>query len=105
MLDRAVSNLLSNALRYTPVGETISVTIHETERTVTLSVENPGGTIKPEHLDAYFPEFRPYLGDCRFGHGCSHIHEPGCAISEAVDAGEIPEARYESYRALRTEEG
>lgn len=61
--------------------------------------------IEPEHLDAYFPEFRPYLGDCRFGHGCSHIHEPGCAISEAVDAGEIPEARYESYRALRTEEG
>ena len=51
MIDRAVSNLLSNALRYTPVGETISVTIHEAERTVTLSVENPGGTIEPEHLD------------------------------------------------------
>lgn len=46
--------MLSNALRYTPVGETISVTIHEAERTVTLSVENPGGTIEPEHLDKLF---------------------------------------------------
>lgn len=57
-----------------------------------------------EKLDAYFPEFRPYLGECRFGHGCSHIHEPGCAVREAVEAGEIPAERYESYRTLRLEE-
>lgn len=60
--------------------------------------------IEPERLDECFPEFRPYLGDCRFGRGCSHIHEPGCAIRAAVEAGEIPEARYESYRTLRTDE-
>src|SRR5690606_33863444 len=52
----------------------------------------------------YFPEFRPYLGQCRFGHGCSHIHEPDCAVREAVEAGEIPAERYESYRTLRLEE-
>ncbi len=60
--------------------------------------------IEPEKLDECFPEFRPYLGDCRFGRGCSHTHEPGCAIREAVENGEISAARYESYRVLRTEE-
>jgi len=57
MLNRAISNLLSNALRYTPSGESISVTIRKTEETVLLSVENPGGTIKPEHLDKIFDRF------------------------------------------------
>src|SRR5690606_522020 len=60
--------------------------------------------IEPEKLGECFPEFRPYLGDCRFGRGCSHTHEPGCAIREAVENGEISAARYESYRVLRTEE-
>lgn len=60
--------------------------------------------IDREALDTYFPEFRPYLGQCRFGHGCSHIHEPDCAVREAVEAGEIPAERYESYRTLRLEE-
>ncbi|HEX7052174.1 MAG TPA: ribosome small subunit-dependent GTPase A [Longimicrobiales bacterium] len=57
--------------------------------------------IPTETLDRYFPEFEPYLGECRFGYACSHTHEPGCAVREAVDAGEIPLERYESYRALR----
>ncbi len=57
--------------------------------------------VELERLDECFPEFRPYLGACRFGRGCSHTHEPGCAIRAAVEAGEVPEARYESYRALR----
>jgi ribosome biogenesis GTPase len=57
--------------------------------------------IPAEELDHYFPEFREYLGECRFGFGCSHTHEPGCAIREAVASGKIPVERYESYRALR----
>ncbi len=58
-----------------------------------------------DRLDTYFPEFRPHLGECRFGRGCSHTHEPGCAIRAAVEAGEISEERYESYRMLRSGEG
>jgi ribosome biogenesis GTPase len=61
--------------------------------------------IPAEELDHYFPEFRQYLGKCRFGFGCSHTHEPGCAVRMAVEAGEIPVDRYESYRLLMEGEG
>lgn len=48
----------------------------------------------------YFREMRPLLGQCRFGADCSHTHEPDCAIKDAVDAGEIDERRYDSYRKM-----
>lgn len=53
-----------------------------------------------EDLDLYFPEFGPYLGDCRFGGACSHTHEPGCAVRAAVEAGDVSSERYDSYRRL-----
>ncbi len=56
--------------------------------------------IDKERLDSYFPEMEPYLDKCRFT-GCSHTHEPGCAIKEAVDKGEIPGFRYQSYLLIR----
>ena len=49
-----------------------------------------------EELKYYFPEFAKYEGMCRF-HGCDHVHEPGCAVKEAVDAGEIHRIRYQNY--------
>jgi ribosome biogenesis GTPase len=54
------------------------------------------------HLDECFPEFRPYLGKCRFN-DCTHLGEPGCAVAAAVDAGEVSRERYESYAKLRSE--
>ncbi|MGH7482285.1 MAG: ribosome small subunit-dependent GTPase A [Longimicrobiales bacterium] len=56
--------------------------------------------IEPAELDACFPEFRPYLGTCRFARSCTHTHEPGCAVREAVAAGDISAPRYDSYAAL-----
>lgn len=56
--------------------------------------------IPPEKLDECFPEFRPYLGKCFYG-DCTHLHEPECAVREALRAGEIPAQRYESYAAMR----
>ncbi|MBA3337733.1 MAG: ribosome small subunit-dependent GTPase A [Chloroflexia bacterium] len=53
-----------------------------------------------EDLAQAFPEFRPLLGEC-FYSDCTHVHEPGCAIREALAAGTIAPARYESYAALR----
>ncbi len=55
--------------------------------------------VDPEQLDAFFPEMRPYLGQCRF-QPCTHIHEPGCAVLAAVERGEITEIRYESYSKM-----
>lgn len=53
-------------------------------------------------LDQCFPEFRQSLGNCRF-QDCRHLAEPQCAVREAVAAGQIVPARYESYAKLREE--
>lgn len=50
----------------------------------------------PSELAGYFLEMRPLLGHCRFG-DCRHLEEPGCAIAEAAEAGDIAQGRYESY--------
>ncbi len=52
-----------------------------------------------DYLDEYFPDFEPYLGQCRFT-DCRHLSEPGCAVLAAVDAGTIHLDRYGSYKAL-----
>ena len=58
------------------------------------------GTLEwKEHLPETFPEFRPYLGQCRFV-GCSHSREKGCAVLQAVKAGVIPKSRHDSYLRL-----
>lgn len=55
---------------------------------------------EPEELDAYFVEMRALVADCQFS-DCTHTHEPGCAVLEAVDAGEVAAQRYHSYLRLR----
>lgn len=47
-------------------------------------------------LSHYFPEMRSELAHCKFNN-CSHVHEPGCAVTEAVAEGKIDELRYISY--------
>lgn len=56
--------------------------------------------INLDELDNLFPEFEPYLNQCRYA-DCAHLTEPGCAIMEAVADGDIDHQRYESYAALR----
>jgi ribosome biogenesis GTPase len=55
-----------------------------------------------EELKDYFIEFRKYEPYCRF-QGCMHIHEPDCAVKEAVEQGEIHRSRYENYVLLAEE--
>ena len=59
--------------------------------------------MEPEEIDGYFPEIKPLVADCQFN-DCTHIHEPGCAVKTAVDAGIIPAERYQSYLRLRLED-
>lgn len=55
--------------------------------------------IPKEGLAELFPEFRPYLGGCRF-QDCTHRREPDCRVLEALSEGEIPPSRHRSYLRL-----
>jgi ribosome biogenesis GTPase / thiamine phosphate phosphatase len=52
--------------------------------------------IRKEDLGHYFPEFLSYLNKCKFN-TCTHHHEPGCAVIDAVEQEKISLYRYESY--------
>ncbi len=55
--------------------------------------------IETEELKTCFREFAPYEADCRFT-GCMHIHEPGCAVTAALEKGNISPQRYKNYLEL-----
>lgn len=55
-----------------------------------------------DELPYYFDEFSPYAEHCRFT-PCTHTHEPGCAVKQAVEDGLVEEGRYLSYVVLRDE--
>jgi len=59
--------------------------------------------IAGEELAYLFPEMANHVGQCKFGLSCRHDREPGCAIRQAVVAGEISPHRYKSYMNLRSE--
>lgn len=52
-----------------------------------------------QHLPETFPEFVPYVDDCRFT-GCTHTKEKGCRVLQAVKEGLIPASRHRSYVRL-----
>lgn len=58
--------------------------------------------IKKDELPHCFPEFEPYLNDCRFT-SCSHTKELGCAVLEALKKGKIDKSRHQSYVAMYNE--
>lgn len=52
-----------------------------------------------EHLQYAFPDFSPFLGQCRY-HDCAHIREPDCAVLTALRAGRLEPTRHASYVRL-----
>ncbi len=58
--------------------------------------------LKPEELASLFPDFREYIGNCRFN-SCIHQNEPECALKKAMEKGEIAQERYDSYLELLRE--
>jgi len=107
-----VNSLYKLDLNIGEVSEYSSKGIHTTVTSVMLNVEkdtfvidtpgvreiDPFG-IKKEDLGHYFIEFAEHLVNCRFN-TCTHHHEPGCAVIEAVDNKEISDERYDSYLKL-----
>lgn len=71
-------------------------------------IDSPGvnefglGALPAAELVGGFPEMRERARDCRFS-DCRHLQEPGCAIGGAVEAGQIAESRYGSYRKILLE--
>jgi two-component system, OmpR family, heavy metal sensor histidine kinase CusS len=61
LMERAVSNLVANGIRYTAPGSTLRITASEREDAVTIAVENPGADIASEHLDRVFDRY--FRGD------------------------------------------
>jgi ribosome biogenesis GTPase / thiamine phosphate phosphatase len=59
--------------------------------------------IDKNELYHYFPEIFKVSKDCKF-YNCTHIHEPGCAVIQAVDSGEISPSRYISYLSIYDDE-
>ncbi|GGF10138.1 ribosome small subunit-dependent GTPase A [Hymenobacter cavernae] len=59
--------------------------------------------IPPAQLAHFFPEMRALLNQCRY-HNCTHVHEPGCAVREAVEKGKIALPRYDSYLSMLNNE-
>ena len=89
-----------------------TTTFYEMYRLVTggYIIDTPGirgfglVDLSREEIALYFPEMLKVSGDCRFV-PCTHTHEPGCAVKEAVEAGKISVERYESYLGMLEEGG
>lgn len=81
--------------------------LFETEDGIRI-FDTPGFTsfdlppIDGQELAHLFPEMRRLAGGCRFDN-CAHLAEPDCAVKAALKAGDIDEARYESYRQMYRE--
>lgn len=71
-------------------------------------IDTPGikgfGTfdIEPEELTSYFRDIFHFSKNCRFNN-CTHTHEPGCAVLEAIKEHYISESRYQSYLSMLTD--
>ena len=97
----------------------ISDSFHKGKHTTTFStmyrvadgfiIDTPGVKgfglidIDDKELWHYFPEMISRAGECRF-FNCTHTHEPGCAVVEAVKDGDIAFSRYESYLKILDED-
>ncbi len=82
MLRRAISNLVSNALRYTPPGGCMEVHLAQQNAVALLTVENPGPDIPPEHLARLFERF--YRADPSRNHIGGEGTGLGLAITQAI---------------------
>lgn len=85
----------------TTFAEIYPLHIDQSDQTSFL-IDSPGikefGMVdfKKEELSHFFPEMREHLHECHFAN-CTHVHEPHCAIKQAVDQGLISEERYQNY--------
>lgn len=110
----SLTNLLQNEVQMETgeISKKLGRGRHTTRHSQIIQIEEdtwlydtPGFTsfyveeIEKEELRFYFREFFKYEGTCRF-QGCTHTHEPGCMVKNALEEGEISKERYENYLEL-----
>ena len=98
MLRRALNNLLSNALRHTPAGGLVAVSIVRQEGQIVLAVENTGETIPAQHLARLFERF--YRADPSRQHASGT--GLGLAITQAILRAHRGDVSVASVRGLTT---
>ena len=87
------------------IGRQTTTTARLYRRTDGFLIDSPGvnefglGAIAPRDLAEAFREMREPALHCRFG-DCTHLHEPGCAVREAVESGSIAQSRYASFAKI-----
>ncbi len=108
-----INRILPNAnLRTSAISDAHNTGMHTTTFSEMLEMPNGGylidtpgikgfGTfdMEPEELTSYFKDIFHFSKNCRFNN-CTHTHEPGCAVLEAVKEHYIAESRYQSYMSM-----
>ena len=93
-----ISNFSSKGVHTTTFAEMFSLNANS------FIIDTPGikelglMEIGEEELSHYFPEMRALMGACKY-HNCTHVHEPKCAVLDAINRT-IPESRYLSYLSM-----
>lgn len=105
----AISQAWGTGMHTTTFSEMISLEPSTTTVQPTgYLIDTPGirgfGTfdIEPEELTSYFRELFHYAAQCRFSN-CTHTHEPGCAVLQALEDHLIAPTRYQSYLSMLTD--
>ena len=104
-------NLRTGAISMSSLGGKHTTTFYEMHPISTggFIIDTPGirgfgiVDIEKEELSTYFPEMLRVMDDCRYK-PCTHTHEPGCAVKQAVDDGLISAERYNSYLGMLEDE-
>ncbi|MBN3859169.1 ribosome small subunit-dependent GTPase A [Neisseriaceae bacterium PsAf] len=94
-----------NKVKVNSISDNLNTGRHTTTHTImyplnenSFIIDSPGlqkfglNYIPVSELIRYFPDFEAYIGACRF-HNCTHQEEPGCALKEAVEEGELNTSR------------
>lgn len=104
-----ISDVHDQGMHTTTFSEMYRMDNDDNEEGNTYIIDTPGikgfGTIEfeKESVGHYFKEIFRFSADCRFGN-CTHTHEPGCAVRQALEEHYIAQSRFDSYLSILQDE-
>ncbi len=100
---RGTHTTTKGVLLHLEINEALTGGRHGVKTTV---IDTPGVRrfvlhgIEADDLALYFKEMKDHVGQCTYGMSCSHTHESGCKILEALNSGRLTQERYESWERI-----